>query len=56
MMNMNNDKMFVCDQCISETVRKSDLKRHIKKLSTIKLKTLNVIIMSVILLVLQAVI
>ena len=30
MMNMNNDKMFVCDQCIYETVRKSDLKRHKK--------------------------
>ena len=32
MMNMNNDKMFVCDQCIFTTVHKCSLTRHVKSL------------------------
>jgi hypothetical protein len=31
-MNLNNDKMFVRDQCIYKTVRKGDLNRHIKRI------------------------
>jgi hypothetical protein len=37
MMNMNNDKMFACSQCVYKTVRKSDLTRH-KKSIHLKIK------------------
>ena len=30
MMNMNNDKMFVCDQCVYKTNQKNNLNRHKK--------------------------
>ena len=39
-MNMNNDKMFACVQCIFKTIRKGDLTKHVKRVH-LKIKNMK---------------